>query len=113
MTISQPQSECVPQRLGVVDSGKYFAAALSDLRSTASETFRVRLQDFTSEGSGAPDEWAKYYQMATETGITGQDQLKGDEEEGEGFETPAMRGEDATKKDRKFDPDQGDYKGFA
>ena len=107
-------TECVPQHLDVVQSGKYFAAALMNLRSTASESFRVRLKAFDKEGSGAPSEWQKYYQMVEDTGITGKDQLAGDD--GDNLITPGMKGEqvdEKSDKDRKFDPEQGDYKGFA
>ena len=49
-----------------------------------------------------------------DAGITGKDQLAGDD--GDNLITPGMKGEqvdEKSDKDRKFDPEQGDYKGFA
>ena len=103
---------CVPEQLGVVDSGRYFAAAVSNLRSTASENFRVRLKSFSTEGGGKPSEWMKYINTVEKEGLNMADQLKGDE--GDNLITPGMKGEDmhAEGEKRKFDPEKGDWKGF-
>ena len=96
----------------MVESGRYFAAAVTNLRSTASESFRVRLKSFSTEGGGKPSEWMKYINTVKEQGLNMEDQLKGDE--GDNLITPGMRGEDIHAKDkkRKFDPEKGDWKGF-
>jgi hypothetical protein len=47
--------QCVPEKLGVLDSGRYFNAALYFLRSKASSTFSVRLKTFEKETNKVSD----------------------------------------------------------